>query len=92
MIHTEAHCRCAICGCLIGGERLEAVPRTWLCIDHARAISKHGGEFRLRIGFQRTSKAGSLKINYGGVSVTFERNWKALNRLQAESARVGNGE
>ena len=33
------------CGQPIDPERIEVVPETRLCVDHARMIVKHGGEF-----------------------------------------------
>lgn len=73
---------CEICNKLIEEERLEAVPQTQLCIDHARAIEKHGGEFKLSGSYETTSKQGSLKLNYGGINVIKTKNTKALEKLR----------
>ena len=75
---------CEICDELIDPERVEAVPATRLCTEHARLIQKHGGEFLLTAQHERTSKPGSLKRNYGGVDIQKERNTLALNKLRLE--------
>jgi hypothetical protein len=38
---------CEICGKLSDPERIEAVPETRLCMEHAESIGKYGGEFLL---------------------------------------------
>jgi len=74
---------CEICMKPIEPERLEAVSDTRLCNEHARLIEKYGGEF-IRVSSQeRTSKAGSLKRNYGGVTPKKTRNEKGLAQLRA---------
>lgn len=60
------------------------MPDTRLCTTHAREIEKYGGEFRLLATPDRTSKQGSLKHNYGGVTACRTRNAEALERLQQE--------
>jgi hypothetical protein len=57
---------CARCGALIPVERLHALPGTQVCVRCSQEI---GGEFILVVGHERTSKAGSLKKNFGGVTV-----------------------
>lgn len=57
---------CAHCGAMIPAERLEAMPETEVCVICSSEI---GGEFKLIAVRERTSKPGSLKLNYGGVSV-----------------------
>ena len=59
---------CEICMQPIQPERIEILPDTHLCCDHARKIAKFGGEFTITAVRERTSKAGSLKKNYGGVT------------------------
>lgn len=78
---------CEICGQPIDPERVEILPETRLCGDHAREIAEYGGEFLLAT--QRTSlgKAGSLKKNYGDVSVTRHRNFEAMEKLRAAYER-----
>jgi len=75
---------CEICQRMIDPERLEAVPDTRLCGEHARKISKYGGEFRLSASHDRTSKQGSLKHNYGGVTAHKTRNYEAVEQMRAE--------
>ncbi len=75
---------CAVCKAVIDPERLEGVPDTRLCTTHAREIEKYGGEFRLLSTPDRTSKQGSLKHNYSGVTASRSRNAEALQRLQQD--------
>jgi hypothetical protein len=65
-------------------ERIEILPDTHLCCDHARKIAKFGGEFTITAVRERTSKAGSLKKNYGGVTPSKRRNHRALEQLRDE--------
>jgi hypothetical protein len=75
---------CEICGQPIDPERIEVVPETRLCVEHAKQVTKYGGEFRL-IGTQASlGKSGSLKKNYGDVSVEKSRNTEALRKLREE--------
>jgi Prokaryotic dksA/traR C4-type zinc finger len=75
---------CEICNKLIEEERAEAVPQTRLCIDHARAIDKYGGEFTMHGSYESTSKQGSLKKNYGGVNIMRVRNADAIEKLRRD--------
>jgi hypothetical protein len=75
---------CEICRQEIDPERLEFLPDTRLCVTHARLIEKYGGEFVIRASQERTSKPGSLKRNYGGVTTTATRNTAALARLRQD--------
>jgi hypothetical protein len=75
---------CEICNQPIEPERAEAVPETRLCAAHGREIEKYGGEFRVTASWERTSKVGSLKRNYGGVTPQKTRNQQALERLRAD--------
>ncbi len=62
---------CERCGQVIPEERLEAMPETRICVGCSEAI---GGEFVMVVRMVKTSKAGSLKHNYGGgVEVEFVR-------------------
>ncbi|HEX4607123.1 MAG TPA: TraR/DksA C4-type zinc finger protein [Urbifossiella sp.] len=72
---------CEVCNAPIDPERVEAIPETRLCTEHAKTIARYGGEF-IRTG-TRTSlgKDGSLKKNYGDVSVESRRNTEGLRRL-----------
>lgn len=73
--------RCMVCKLEIDSDRAEALPATRLCTEHGREIEKYGGEFTVRASQERTSKAGSLKLNYGGITTISTRNEQALNRL-----------
>jgi hypothetical protein len=75
---------CEICKRPIDPERAEAVPETRLCSEHAQKIQKYGGEFTVTATQERTSKAGSLKHNYGSVTTNKTRNHQALAKLRAE--------
>jgi hypothetical protein len=73
---------CEICGQPIEPERLEVIPETRLCIAHARQIEQYGKEFVITGKLERTSKEGSLKRNYGGVTTSKRRNELAIRRLR----------
>ncbi len=76
---------CAVCNEVIPEGRLDAVPDTVLCITHARAAEKYGGEFKMTGVIGNIAKEGSLKKNYGGgVSVHRERNYRAIDKLREE--------
>lgn len=77
---------CEICKQPIDAERLDGTPETRLCRTHAAEIQKYGGEFRMQATQERTSKAGSLKINYGGISTRRTRNTEAIQRLKDDYA------
>lgn len=81
---TKSTRGCEVCKRPIDPERLESLPDTRLCTEHAIAIVPLGGEFRVTADVERTSKAGSLKLNYGGVSTTKVRNEAAIARLREE--------
>ena len=83
---------CEVCGRPIPPGRLEALPQTRLCKEHATAIEKYGGEFRATVTRTRLGKEGSLKKNYGDVSVRRTRNTEALRKLREEHERLGRGE
>ncbi|MDZ4833896.1 MAG: TraR/DksA C4-type zinc finger protein [Candidatus Melainabacteria bacterium] len=64
---------CRLCGNVIPEERMEALPETELCVG---CSAKVGGEVVMIANEVRTSKEGSMKINYGGgVDVRFVRKW-----------------
>lgn len=75
---------CQICKQILDPDRAEAIPETRLCSEHAKAVRKFGGEFILVSSQETTSKQGSLKKNYGGVSIAKLRNIEALENLQDE--------
>jgi hypothetical protein len=76
--------RCVVCKREIESERAEAIPATRLCTEHGHEIEKYGGEFTLSASQERTSKQGSLKLNFGGITTKLTRNEKSLNRLLDE--------
>ncbi|MCE9554519.1 MAG: hypothetical protein K8T91_14255, partial [Planctomycetes bacterium] len=78
---------CEICKQPIDPERVEVLPETHLCTRHAHEIQKFGGEFRLVSHQERTSKAGSLKKNFGGVSTHTVRNDEAMRKLREAQAK-----
>jgi uncharacterized protein (DUF1697 family) len=78
---------CEICKGPIDQERVEAIPDTRLCTEHGREIARFGGEFVISAEQERTSKAGSLKLNYGGITTARTRNAAAVARLRDEYER-----
>ncbi|MGC3966284.1 MAG: TraR/DksA C4-type zinc finger protein [Pirellulales bacterium] len=73
---------CEICKQAIEADRLEAVPESRLCTEHASAIKQFGGEFIVSAATEVTSKAGSMKRNYGGVTTSKVRNARAVEKLR----------
>jgi hypothetical protein len=73
---------CEICKRPIDSERAEGMPDTRLCGQHAEEIEQFGGEFVVTAQQERTSKASSLKINYGGITTSKSRNHAAMERLK----------
>jgi hypothetical protein len=61
---------CERCGELIPPERIEVLPDTRLCIQCSKAV---GGEFQISFVSENLAKAGSLKKNYGSITVTKTR-------------------
>jgi hypothetical protein len=62
--------RCARCQAEIPSERLEILPETRLCVACSRAV---GGEFDVTVISENLAKTGSLKKNYGSISVRKRR-------------------
>ena len=56
--------------CDIPVERLEAMPGTVLCVKCSQEV---GGEWQYSFTSENTAKTGSLKKNYGGVSIQKRR-------------------
>jgi hypothetical protein len=79
---------CEVCKQPIDAERAAALPETRLCTQHGEEIRKYGGEFRITAHQERTSKSGSLKINYGGVTTSQVRNQEAVERLKDDYRRI----
>jgi hypothetical protein len=75
---------CEICGNEIATERIECVPETRLCIEHARMMQKYGGEFIITGIQESIGKVGSLKKNYGGISTSKRRNIDGVFKLRQE--------
>jgi hypothetical protein len=73
---------CAICRRPIEMDRIQTIPETRLCLEHAEKIKEFGGEFIVSKSLERTSKSGSLKRNFGGVNVKQTRNHQAIERLK----------
>ncbi len=76
--------KCEICREWIDAERLEALPDTLLCGEHAKQIARYGGEFITQFQEEPTSKPGSLKINIGGVATKRVRNNEAIEKLRRD--------
>lgn len=70
MSTTTEQRTCERCDAKIPAARVAALPGTWLCIECSEEV---GGEFVLIAKQENLGKAGSLKLNYGGVSVTKKR-------------------
>ena len=74
MTTTETR-RCELCDAEIPEARVAALPGTWLCIECSEEV---GGDFQYIAKQENLGKAGSLKLNYGGVTV--EKRRKVLRR------------
>jgi Prokaryotic dksA/traR C4-type zinc finger len=61
---------CERCDAEIPPARVKALPGTWLCIECSQEV---GGDFVLIAKQENLGKAGSMKLNYGGVSVEKKR-------------------
>jgi hypothetical protein len=68
-------------------ERIEVLPETRLCTEHGKQIAKYGGEFLLTATQANLGKDGSLKKNYGDVSVRQKRNADGVRKLIEEYDR-----
>lgn len=71
---------CKRCGNEIPVERVEAIPETQLCVKCSEAV---GSDFELFAVAERTSKAGSLKKNYGSWTIAKRR--RQIIPLDAEA-------
>ncbi len=69
---------CKRCGSEIPAERLDAVPGTCLCVKCSQEV---GGEWQYSFTNENTAKAGSLKKNYGGVTIQKKRK-PGIDRLE----------
>ena len=61
---------CERCDAVIPAARVKAIPGTWLCIACSEEV---GGDFVYTATQQNLGKAGSMKLNYGGVSISKKR-------------------
>jgi ribosomal protein L37AE/L43A len=75
---TDEIRHCERCDQPIPQARVKALPGTWLCIDCSGEV---GGDFQYTAVQQNLGKAGSMKLNYGGVTVKKKRrNIRPLNK------------
>jgi hypothetical protein len=81
---TETTRPCEICQAPIDPERIEVLPETRLCTEHAKKMAKYGGEFKMTLTQERISKVGSLKRNYGGVTPSQTRNTSGIEKLRTD--------
>jgi hypothetical protein len=61
---------CERCDAVIPAERVKAIPATWLCIECSEEV---GGDFQYTATQENLGKAGSMKLNYGGVKISKKR-------------------
>ena len=61
---------CERCNAPIPSARVKAIPGTWLCIECSEEV---GGDYVYTATQQNLGKAGSLKLNYGGVTISKKR-------------------
>jgi len=62
--------RCERCNEVIPAARVRALPGTWLCLACSQEV---GGDFEYTATQENLGKAGSMKRNYGGVSIQKKR-------------------
>ena len=67
---------CERCDAVIPPERVKALPGTWLCIECSEEV---GGDFVYTATQENLGKAGSLKLNYGGIG-TITKKRKVLKK------------
>jgi ribosomal protein L37AE/L43A len=61
---TDEPRTCERCNADIPVARVKAIPGTWLCITCSEEV---GGDFKYTAVQENLGKAGSLKLNYGGI-------------------------
>lgn len=71
---------CDICKTPIEPERLESVPGTSLCVEHAQQIQKFGGEFK----YKTFTEGTGAKTGKGIVGREKTRNLDAIERLREQ--------
>jgi hypothetical protein len=75
---TDETRTCELCDAVIPPARVKAIPGTWLCLECSREV---GGDFVYTATQENLGKAGSLKLNYGGIgSITKKRRELKKNR------------
>jgi hypothetical protein len=62
--------RCERCDATIPAARVAALPETWLCIACSEEV---GGDFIYTATQENLAKAGSMKKNYGGITIKKQR-------------------
>ncbi|MBX3159283.1 MAG: TraR/DksA C4-type zinc finger protein [Deltaproteobacteria bacterium] len=67
---SDENRHCERCNANIPPARVKAIPGTWLCLDCSEEV---GGDFEYTATQQSLAKEGSMKRNYGGVSITKKR-------------------
>ena len=67
---TDETRTCERCDAEIPAARVKALPGTWLCIECSQEV---GSDFVYTATQENLGKAGSLKLNYGAVTVTKKR-------------------
>lgn len=67
---TEERRTCERCDAEIPAARVKALPGTWLCLECSEEV---GSDFVYMATQQNLGKAGSMKLNYGGVSIQKKR-------------------
>jgi hypothetical protein len=67
---TDETRTCERCDAVIPPARVAAIPGTWLCIECSAEV---GGDFVYTAKQENLGKAGSLKLNYGGVTISKKR-------------------
>jgi ribosomal protein L37AE/L43A len=61
---TDEPRTCERCNAPIPQARVKAIPGTWLCLECSEEV---GGDFSYTATQENLGKAGSLKLNYGGI-------------------------
>jgi hypothetical protein len=69
-IDTDEPRTCELCDAPIPQPRVKAIPGTWLCIECSEEV---GGDYELIATQENLGKAGSLKLNYGGITAIQKR-------------------
>jgi len=70
MSTTDENRACERCDAPIPPARVKAMPGTWLCIECSEEV---GGDFVLIAKQANLAKEGSMKKNYGGISIEKKR-------------------